>query len=222
MGFFSSLSGSSQREDARYGLHTSNALIREGRDQALDETDTGLEQSLGYLQPQIDGGNQSRELYENAIGVNGQPAQQGFYDNFQNDPGFQAELDYGLEQTQRSRAASGSLYSGRTLSALADRAQIHQRGAFENRLNRLSGLAQIGGQASSQAAGLTTNAYNRRGDLQFGANQLLGNNYQGYANSSAQSKAAGVNNILGLAGTAIGSFAGGGNSAVSGLGSLFG
>lgn len=202
MGFLSSLTGSSQKADARYGMRTANKYLLGGRDDALRETDEGLEKSLGFLNPYIAGGNQARELYENAVGVNGQPAQQGYFDTFQNDPGFQAEVDYSLGQVQDSAAGRGSLYSGRTLAALGDRAQMHQRSAFNERLDRLGGLSQLGQQASGQAAGLTTNAFTRRGDLQYGAAQQRANNIQNYASAAAQSKSAGVGNIIGLAGLA--------------------
>ena len=236
MGFFDVLSGSDGADRARDTHRAQREYLTAGRDAALDESYAGQRTALGVLSPYNTGGGQQTNeadlLYRTAVGLNGLGKQSGYFDNFQNDPGFQAEVDYGLDQVQGSKAASGSLYSGRTLGALADRAQIHQRGAFQDRLghlSRLSGQFQQNQQfqqgqsqrAAEQIAGYSTNASNRRGDLHFGTNQLIGNSFGGMNNAITDSRSAGLGNMLNLAGTVAGGFAGGSNSAASGLGRLF-
>ena len=64
-------------------------------------------QAVSYEQPFMQGGQNSLNLYNNATGVNGAAAQQAYYSNFQNDPGFQSGVNYGLQQIQAQNAAQG-------------------------------------------------------------------------------------------------------------------
>lgn len=197
-GFLGALTGSSQREDARYGLENQSFYLDRGLRRALSETDDGLEKSLAYLHPYMDGGKRSMDLYYDAIGVNGQSEAQGFQDNFVHDAGYEAQLNAGLDAVERRNNARGVGLSGRAMEGLYDHGRESERGAFNDRLSQLFAGGQSGQQAANASAAYQTQASTRRGDLKFGTNQLLGNAHQGYANQAAQSKTAGLNNVIGL------------------------
>src|SRR5271166_3152208 len=80
-------------------------------------------QVVGYEQPYMQSGQNALNLYDNAIGANGSAAQQSYYNNFQNDPGFQASTNYGLQQIQAQNAAQGIGLSGNLLAALQSYSQ---------------------------------------------------------------------------------------------------
>jgi len=80
-------------------------------------------QAVGYEQPFMQSGQNALNLYNNATGVNGAAAQQAYYNNFQNDPGFQASVNYGLQQIQAQNAAQRMGLSGDTLAALQSYSQ---------------------------------------------------------------------------------------------------
>ena len=77
-------------------------------------------------------------LYNNATGVNGSAAQQSYYNNFQNDPGFQASVNYGLQQLQAQNAAQGMGLSGNTLAALQSYSQNALSKQYQTRLRIFS------------------------------------------------------------------------------------
>lgn len=196
-GFLSSLSGGNQRRALRHATQAASGSLTTGRNEALQEIDTGLDRSLDFLAPSREGGLGALTQYLDAVGVNGQPAQQTYFDNFQNDPGYQAELGARLDAIDRTGAARGQSLSGRTLSALADEGQRFQRSAFNDRLDRLSGLSSLGQNAAGQSAGLTTNAFNQRADLDYGFAQQKANLHTGYGNAAAGTYSQGANNIIG-------------------------
>ena len=80
-------------------------------------------QAVSYEQPFMQGGQNSLNLYNNATGANGAAAQQDYYNNFQNDPGFQAGVNYGLAADtgpeRRARHGSVGQYAGRAAGLLA-------------------------------------------------------------------------------------------------------
>jgi hypothetical protein len=59
-----------------------------GYGNAIDQTRTGTNQALGYLQPFAQAGQGGMNLLSNALGINGPAAQQAYYIGFQTDPGF--------------------------------------------------------------------------------------------------------------------------------------
>lgn len=225
MGFFSSLSGGNQRRNMNYAMNYAHRQYKRGLGEALEETDAGLNDVTQTLDPFVQSGNDATELYRTYLGLNGRPRQADAFQNYQTDPGFQAEVDYGLDQTQRSAAARGSMASGRTLAALMDRSQIHLRGAHQNRMSRLERLMSNGQGAAGALAGYQHGASQRRGDLKYGTRQMMANNMTNYMNARSQSQTQGANNIISgassLLGSAVSGFSGmptGGG----GLSSLFG
>lgn len=137
-------------------------------------------QAVSYQQPFIQSGQNALNQYNNAIGVNGAGAQQSYYGAFQNDPGFQASVNYGLQQIQASNAARGLGLSGNTLSALQDYSQHSLSQEYQTRLDNLFRGSQLG----ANAAGSLTSASTSSGVNQGNAIQASGQ-AQGAGLSSA-------------------------------------
>lgn len=197
MGFLDKVFGSAGgNDDLRYGNDQANKFLDTGLAQYRNQLTSGLEDTAAYYDPYITQGLDASQLYGNAIGLNGLDEQQGFYDNFQNDPGFQASLDQALNSVERSASARGGLFSGRTQKSLFDNAQSAQLGAYQNRLSHLKGLQGSGQQASSQLGNLTFGANQNIADAKFGVNQQKANGIRGVQNQVAQSRGSGFSQFL--------------------------
>jgi hypothetical protein len=117
-----------------------------------------FDQAASYEQPFMQSGQNALNLYNNATGVNGAGAQQAYYSNFQNDPGFQSGVNYGLQQIQAQNAAQGMGLSGNALAALQDYSQRSLSQEYHTRLGELFQTAQLGaGSANALASAATSN-----------------------------------------------------------------
>ena len=197
MGFFSSFFGDDQRDAIQQAQQQAQQQLLAGKNQAIGTTGDYLNQSLGFLQPDMQAGQVGRDAYMAALGLSGPGAQQGFFSNYMTDPGFQSSLDAGVQALDRSAASRGLLRSGGQQKSLFDFGQRAWLGNFGDRLNRLAGFLPLGSQAGQTAAGLTTGAGNRIGDIQFGTGQLFANQSIGTGNAMAQAYGVGPQNVLG-------------------------
>ena len=134
-------------------------------------------------------------MYSAALGLGGPQAQQDFLANYQADPTQELQQ----QAVARQMAARGLTDSG--ASRLAS-ARVWNEG-FGNHLNRLFQASGQGMQAAGQQGQFDTGI----GDMTFGTSQLRANNQVNKANALATSRQAGINNILGAAGTAVKAFA---------------
>ena len=187
---------SRENRKARKALAAAGRVADDRVNQAFNESlgyfDEGLYDAGSTLDPYIQDGNRGRKLYNDAIGINGDYAQRSFYDAFQNDPGFQAAVDYGQDQIERSYANRGGVNSGRAMIALADNARKDQYGAYQNRLAQLKGIGDQGYNASRGYADLQYNTGANKASMrtnlgaQLAANALAGAGGQAqyYANNA--------------------------------------
>lgn len=198
MGFFQDLLGSSQRKDLKQAKAQADTALQTGTQQGNAYYDA----ATGTLQPFVQGGTQANDLYLNAIGVNGQDAQQQVQDNFLTDPFRAQNGQLADEALVRSLNARGASRGG--LAALAVSRANLERGSedYNNWLNRLQGASTQGASAAGAQAGVQTG----QGDLNFGAGQQKAANAINYGNAMAQSRSIGINNILGIAGLGIAGF----------------
>jgi hypothetical protein len=150
--------------------------------QSADLQQQRFNQAAGYQQPYLQSGQNALNQYNDATGVNGAAAQQAYYGNFQNDPGFQASVNYGLQQIQASNAARGMTSSGNTLAALQDYSQQALSQEYQTRLDDLFRTAQIG----SSSANALTSASTASAAAQGNFNSIAGQ-YEGAAISNAGS-----------------------------------
>jgi len=131
-------------------------------------------QAVSYEQPFMQSGQNSLNLYNNATGVNGAAAQQAYYNNFQNDPGFQSSVNYGLQQIQAQQAAQGMGLSGNTLTALQGYSQNALSQEYQTRLGDLFQGAQLGANSANALAGASTSSGTAQGNFNVAAGQAQG------------------------------------------------
>jgi hypothetical protein len=134
------------------GLNEYNASA----DAATGQVNTGADRALGFVQPYVDAGRSGLDLYKAAIGASGREAQQGFYDDFIDDPGFQHALEQGQRAVEHSRIFRGSSLSGAAKKELFAHGEGMRLGAYRDRLAQLSSLSQIGLQAGTTGANIET------------------------------------------------------------------
>ncbi len=136
-------------------------------------------QAAGYEQPFMQSGQNALNLYNNATGVNGTSAQQSYYNNFQNDPGYQASVNYGLQQIQAQNAAQGMGLSGNTLAALQDYSQRSLSQQYQTRLQDLFQGAQLGANSANALTSASTSSGTAQGNFNLAAGQLQGTSISG-------------------------------------------
>jgi len=136
-------------------------------------------QAVGYEQPFMQSGQNALNLYNNATGVNGASAQQAYYNNFQNDPGFQAGVNYGLQQIQAQNAAQGMGLSGNALAALQSYSQNALQQEYQTRLSDLFQGAQLGANSANALAGASTSSGTAQGNFNVAAGQAQGTGISG-------------------------------------------
>lgn len=235
MGFFSAFTGSSQKKQIRKGAEEAKQYLTQGETKARGElttgyaggrTDltTGYQAAIDRLDPYTQQGNKAQSLYGQALGLDGQPAQQEFYSTYAaSDPFRQFNEDRTNQAIMRSFNAGGNLGSGRAALA-ASRANL-ERGSIDLNayLDRLAGVSQSGQQVAGQIAGYEANRGQQLGNLSVGqgsdlanltygnAQQLAGNQVA-MRNGIANAQTAGVNNWLKLGELAVQAATGGGGT----------
>lgn len=137
-------------------VDTARADISGGADRAIATEQDYLARTGNILDPFIERGSRAGEMYEDALGVNGEAAQTGFYDNFQSDPFREYNDRVANNSIINAANAQGRKTSGATDLALS-RASL-ERGAVDmnSRLDRLSGLYDMATQFADRKAGYTT------------------------------------------------------------------
>lgn len=161
------------RDALRFGYDAGTGSINSGADQALGYLGAGTGGALSALggagaayDPLAALGNKyggATSLALNALGVNGAPGTDAARSAFQASPGYQFNLDQGLEAINRRRAAGGMLNSGN-----ADRdAQTFGAGLasqeYGNWMNQLLGFTNpemnaTAGAAAGRSGALTNTA----------------------------------------------------------------
>jgi len=136
-------------------------------------------QAVSYEQPFMQGGQNALNLYNNATGVNGADAQQAYYNNFQNDPGFQSGVNYGLQQIQAQNAAQGMGLSGNTLAALQSYSQNALSQEYQTRLSDLFQGAQLGANSANALSSASTSSATAQGNFNTAAGQYQGSGLSG-------------------------------------------
>lgn len=166
------VSGIMGADSAKKGAKAQEAAFRQGQaafnaqaDRGEGFVNTGADAALGYVQPYAEGGRGALDMYLNAIGVNGNQAQQGYYDTFQDDPGFKAALDAGANQVEHSAIFQGRGDSGAAMKELYGYGERMRLDAYNSRLDRLSGLSQLGLQAGTTAGGIEQGRGNTLADI---------------------------------------------------------
>lgn len=192
-GLFGEYSNKKARKALAKGGRRANTAVNEAYDESLLFLDEGLEDSQEYLTPYVEDGDRARNLYNTYLGLNGRESQANEFENFQTDPGFQSLVDYGQDQVERSYANRGGVNSGRAMIALADNAQKHLNSAYQQRLDRLGGVASTGYDASKGLADLVYNTGANKASFRTNLGQQIASNNLVGAGAQAQSYANSAN-----------------------------
>jgi len=125
-------------------------------DAASDEIERGLQyakdmmtQTRADFDPYMQSGTRALSQYEAQLGLGGEPA----FDVSQI-PGYQQQLQAGLDAVNQAGAGSGMLMSGSRLQGLQDVGQQTYGQFYDNYMNRLMGLQGQGAQMTSQLGSL--------------------------------------------------------------------
>lgn len=165
------LQAQTQRENLQYTKDQTQAGLGEF-DQALQDAlgalQTGGTQAGQYQQPYYDAGTGALTAYSNALGLNGQAANDNALTQFMASPGYQWQMQQGVNALDRSAAARGGLYSGAQGKALTEYGQGLANQEWYNYLTNLSGLAGAGQAAGNNLSQIASNQYGST------ANALLG------------------------------------------------
>jgi len=193
VGFFGSFFGDDQRDDLAKAKQQSDAALKSGYDNANGY----YGQAYDLYSPYAKSGQQASTMYNNALGVNGQGAQQSFMDNYKSADPFRAENeDYATNSLLRGYRAQGMVDSGASRLAAA-RASL-QRGSqdYNQYLDRLNGAGSQGYQATNAQAGIRGG----QADMAYGYGSQSAGNAINYGNAQAASRSTGINNLIGLVG----------------------
>lgn len=118
-------------------------------------TATGaLETGLGYFAPYADRFNAGSQLRADALGINGAEGNQRATAAFTAGPGYQFQLDQGLQALNRRRAAGGSLNSGNADADTLAYSQGLANQTYNNWLGQFANYDSLGLQTAGQQAGI--------------------------------------------------------------------
>ena len=191
MSFWDAFTGKSQQRQ-----------IRAANEQANRSLDSGYQQSQGLYNQAFDGltpfaqqGEQGQKMYMDLLGLNGPEARAAAQGIITSDPQWSGKMAADSNAMLRNMNARGAGAGG--AAAIAGQRVLTQN--FGNAMDRYAGL----GQQGLQTAGMQGQIRMGQGDNAFGYGATKAGNAINYGNAMAQAKGIGVNNLLGLAGTAI-------------------
>lgn len=184
------------KSDISKGYRQYRDYIRAGRDQAQPYFEEGYGAAIEGLDPYTQSGAAGQGMYADLLGINGAEARAAAQNLLMSDPANSGAL--AMDQNAVARAMNARGQGGSGAAALAAE-RVFQQG-YGNILNRYAGLGQQGLQAAGAQGQFSAQQGQDLGNLRFGTNQLIANAAMGKGNAMAQSKQAGMNNLLGVAG----------------------
>lgn len=212
MGFFQDLfgtSGDASKAAAAkvQGLQNAQAYAEPLYQQGRSDITSGYGQAQNLFAPIVAGSQAGAGAYGDITGANGPEGYARALQSFQTSPGYDFTRNAALEATQRGQGTAGFQNSGNVQTALQDRATQLANTEFGNYVSRLQpylgyslgattgGAGVAAGQANALNASDISQA-NLGAGIQAGEGAAIGAGIQG----DATSRAAGINNILKIAG----------------------
>lgn len=190
MGFFSFLNGDSQRDDIKASYNASNKALKTGYDTSQGYYDD----AAGSFDPYVEQGGKASTFYGNALGLNGDEARSEAQGTIASDPLWSGKFALDSNNVLKNLNARGLGASG--AAALAGQRVLTEN--YGNWLDRYANLGQQGLQATGQQAGIRT----AQGDAAYGYGATKAANSINYGNAMAGTRNTGINNVLGILGTA--------------------
>jgi hypothetical protein len=141
-----------------------------------------FEETKKLLSPYTGAGENALKQYGTAIGREGKEAQQGFYDNFQYDPGFETSLNNALSETMKRYSILGNTGGG-LANSLLKTGQNAIYGQYQNRLSQLGGLVDTGRTSATALGSIGQQSATTQGNLLSQAGLYQGQGIQGAGNA---------------------------------------
>jgi hypothetical protein len=214
MGWLSSLLGLDAGKATEDAGEQNKRIITDYDKKGTGIIDAGAAKAGGYLD-QVAGLYKpiagSTAMYGDAIGLNGAEGNTRATGAFETNPGYQFELDQGIQALDRGNAARGSFQSGGAEADVLDYSQGTARKAYGGWLDRLKGTSDtaLAGQtgALNNSANLATGTASQKlglaGDVASGYMSSFNQMAQGQEANKAGIASLG-GNLMGLAGKAMG------------------
>lgn len=196
-GFFDSFLGRSQRRDIDRGFDYSTRQIG----QAQDTVKSYGDRADSYWRPYAERGEQASGVYADSLGLNGEAGGQNALATYRagRNPHLQFEQDEAQRGIDAAANARGMVNSGMNATAAAYARQKLGYQDYAGWQDRINGVSQQGMQAAGQRSGIAMNT----GNALAGLYQTQAGNGIQYSNALASNRNVGVNNLMGLGGTAL-------------------
>lgn len=194
MGFFGSFFGSDQRSDIRKADKKATAAL----DQGYAASQGYYGQAASAYDPYVQAGGKANDTYNALLGLNGADARSSAQGMLTSDPLFQGGLAQDSNALLRNLNARGA--SGGGQAQLAGQRVLQQNyGAYLDRY-------RDAGQQGFQASNALSNVRAAQGDNAYGYGATKAGQAINYGNAMSSSRNIGINNLLNVAGTAIGGY----------------
>lgn len=197
--------GTKAKKDAQRGYADNSATATKSFADARAAQGAGYQEAQGFYQPFAASGQRYNALYEDALGVNG--AQGGTRAQAAYTAGRSPYLDETMQRNENALMkrfnSMGQTFSGASAMAAARARQEAEGQGYESWLSRIGQQQGQGAQIAGQQSSL---AYDNAGvnrDLALGEGQTKMDLRSGLTNALMQSRNAGLNNLLSIAGTAV-------------------
>ena len=218
MGLFDSLF---TNEDSVNAATAANAGVSKGLKKAGESIQGGVNtynkfatQAGAKFDPFYETGTAANAMYGNALGLNGAEGNAAATGAFQAGPGYQFQMDQGLQALDRGAASRGMLSSGNLIQAEQKYGSDLANQEYQNWLKNLMAGSTSGQNAAQSQANILTgqgdkgyDAGKTMGALQFQGQTAMGNNLAGaeLANQQASQNIFGaITAGLNLAGKVMG------------------
>lgn len=165
----------------------------------------GTADSQAFLDPYADAGQNALQQQQALSGALGPAAQQAAYDQIQNSPAYQAQMQASENSILSNASATGGLRGGNTQAALAGNAQQTLANSIAQQYGQFQGLSAAGQNAATNQAGIGFQGAQGVANLQEMRGQSRAGGVLGVANAQIQGvngAANGINGILNSASTA--------------------
>lgn len=162
----------------------SSAIGAGGSEIAGGQGAAGNVQAANLLSPYASSGQNALNSLVGALGIGPNGEFQGFNpDTFQGSPGYQFQLNQGIDAIQNSAAARGGVVSGNTLKALQSYGQGLANQDWYNYLSQLYGLTRLGSASAAGQGQFLVGAGNANASGTAGATKAIQGGIGGLGNA---------------------------------------